>query len=113
MICYYFTVDKYYNEEHGKTTSAKTTKVDQLLLFRDYCLDADRQDGNTLFIGKFNRNPKQPNETIPVVIRRYLTAQVDNEKFDRDLKALRSPTSKHENFIQYFDHTPADIRGFT
>ena len=117
IILYYFNVDEYYTDEKNVQTTevhGNTTENEKFSLLEcKYCLDVGRQDGRTLFIGKYNRNPKQ---TIPVVIRRYLTEVVDDEKMEkeqRDVQALSSPINNHENFIQYFDYVMNDKMGFT
>ena len=101
-------------EDRKSTTGAAAdgpTKVGdtRFWLFNNqkYCLDAGEQGKKSLFIGKFNRKPKRPDQTIPVVIRRYTIESVDKQKIERELQALRSPKNNHENFIQYFDCNPS------
>ena len=106
-------IDAFFEDEEKRKEPdavADSKLVGQFVLFDNgkYCLNPD---GN-LFIGKFKRNLERPDQTIPVAIRRYLTAQVDNIKIQRELDTLRSSMNRHENFIQYFDHTPKSD-GFT
>ena len=93
-------LDQYFEDERSGTTDADATEIGQFLIFKKYCIDT-----SSLFIGKFKRDA---NRAIPVIIRRYETDKLDDIKIKRELDALRSPMNNHENFIQYFDHTPAD-----